>query len=610
MGIGRWLHGHYWNFDLIAALATDSNSVDTRPTMEPTENSFMKSLFFGMIREDIVFPYPHLPVDTRETLKMVVDSVDRFGKESVKSVEWDEKGEMPKEIISQMAELGLLGIAVPEVYEGLGLPQSGYARVLQQMASIDGSLAVTMGAHQSIGYKAVVLFGSEEQKKKYLPRLATGQLVACYCLTEPGSGSDAASVKTKAVLSSDGRHYLLTGNKLWITNGGIATFATVFAKTEVEEKGEKKEKLSCFIVEAPTEGWNPGPAEHKLGIRASWTNAISLDNVKVPVGNVVGGIGQGFKVAMGVLNHGRMGLAAACVGGAKNAIKASVEHANERVQFKKKLSEFGMIQEKIGRMVMNCYVAESMTYMTTALIDRKDIDYSLESACSKIFASEMLWEVMDENLQIWAGNGYMKEYPYERWLRDSRINRIFEGTNEILRAFIALSGMQGPGQELAGIADSIKTPLKGLGLVGDFALRKIKQSVIGESMTKPHPALKKMAGYLEEYAVEFTTQVEVLLRRHGKSIAMRQFAQKRIADIAIDMYAMVCVLSRVTDSIERQGLDQCQLELNIAEAFFLRANRRIRGNFKAIDRNDDDNMKAIAASLFEIGHYPFDCALD
>jgi acyl-CoA dehydrogenase family protein 9 len=570
--------------------------------MSTTQNSFMKSLFFGQIREDLIFPYPHLQDDTKETLKMVLESIDRFGKDNLKSAEWDEKGEMPREIVAQMAELGLLGLAVPEELGGLALPQSGYVRVLQQMGALDASVAVTMGAHQSIGYKALVLFGSDEQKKKYLPRLASGELIACYCLTEPGSGSDAASIKTTAKLSDDGKHYILNGNKLWITNGGIATFATVFAKVD--------DKLTCFITELPAEGWNVGPAEHKMGIRASWTNAIHIDGVKIPVENVVGGVSQGFKVAMGVLNHGRLGLAGGCVQGAKVAIKASIEHANERVQFKKKIGEFGLIQEKIGRMMMNCYAAESMVYMTTSFIDRKDIDYSLESACAKVFSSEMVWEVMDENLQIWAGLGYMKEYPYERWLRDARINRIFEGTNEILRAFIALSGMQGPGQELAGLAEAIKYPLKGLGLVSDFAIRKIKQNVVGESITKAHPSLKKMAGMLEEYSVEFSTQVEVLLRRHGKSIALRQFAQKRIADIAIDFFAMACILSRVTDSIERKGIEKSQLELNIAEAFFIRANRRIRGNFKAIDRNDDDNMKFIANQAYELGGYPFDSALD
>ena len=576
------------------------------PMNSAAQNSFMKSLFFGQIREELVFPYPSLKPEVSESVRMVLDTIDKFAKDQVKSSEWDEKGAMPREIVTALAEMGMMGLAVPEDFGGLGLPQFGYARIMQEIASVDGALAVTLGAHQSIGYKALLLFGTDEQKKRFLPRLATGELTACYCLTEPSSGSDAASIKTRATLSPDGNHYILNGNKLWITNAGIANFFTVFAKMEVDEKGTKKEKVTCFVIDGVAEGITVGPPEHKLGIRASWTNAVHFDNVKVPVENVIGGIGQGFKVAMGVLNHGRLGLAAGCVGGARNCVKASIEHANERVQFQKKLSEFGMIKEKIARMMMNTYAAESMVYMTTALIDRKDVDYSIESAIAKVFASEMLWEVVDENLQIWAGNGYMKEYPFERWLRDARINRIFEGTNEILRAFIALSGMQGPGQELAGLAEAIKYPLKGLGPVSDFAMRKIKQNILGESITKAHPALKRMAGMLEEYAVEFANQVEVLIRRHGRQIHLRQFAQKRIADIAIDMYAMSCLLSRVTAEIQSKGAEKCELELAICEAFFMRANRRIRGNFKAIARNDDDAMKLVADKACEAGKYPFE----
>ncbi|MGK5089720.1 acyl-CoA dehydrogenase family protein [Bdellovibrionota bacterium FG-2] len=575
--------------------------------MAIAENSFMKSVFFGEIREDLIFPYPKVAEDTSETVRMIIDSFDKFAKDNVKSAEWDEKGEMPREIVTQLAELGMMGMGVAEEFGGLGLPQSGYARIMQALAMTDGSLGVTLGAHQSIGYKALLLFGTDEQKKRFLPRLATGELIACYCLTEPSSGSDAASIKTKAALSSDGKHYLINGNKLWITNGGIASFFTVFAKIEIEEGGVKKEKVTCFMVEGPTDGITVGPGEHKLGIRASWTNAIHFENVKVPVENIIGGVGQGFKVAMGVLNHGRLGLAAGCVGGAKNCIEASIAHANERVQFQKKIGEFGMIKEKIGRMMVNTFAAESMVYMTTALIDRKEVDYSIESAIAKVFCSEMLWETADENLQIWAGNGYMKEYPYERWLRDARINRIFEGGNEVLRAFIALSGFQGPGQQLAGLADAIKYPLKGLGPVSDFALRKLKQNIMGQSITKAHPALKRPTGMLEEYAVEFAKQVEVLIRRHGKQIFLRQLAQKRMADIAIDFYALICMISRVTRMIEEKGgAAKCQLEIAMVESFSTRANRRIRGNFKAIDTNDDDAIHFIAQSAYDLGKYPFD----
>lgn len=570
-------------------------------------NSYMKALFFGEIREDLVFPFPQMSAETSENVGMILDSVQKFAAAKFESAKWDEAGEMPLEILTKLAELGMMGMGVPEVYGGLGLPQQGYARVMQEVAGLDGSLAVTLGAHQSIGYKALLLFGSEEQKARYLPRLASGELIASYCLTEPGSGSDAASIKTRAVLSPDGKSYVLNGNKLWITNGGIASFMTVFAKTEVDGH----DKVSCFIIETPTvSGVTVGPAEHKLGIRSSWTNAVHFENVKVPIENVIGGIGMGFKVAMGVLNHGRLGLAAGSVGGAKKALEAAILHANERVQFKKKIGEFGMIKEKISRMMTDIFVAESMVYMTTALIDRaqtdKNLDYSIESAIAKIYASETLWECADENLQIWAGSGYMKEYPYERWLRDARINRIFEGTNEILRAFIALSGMQAPGQELSGLAEAIKYPLKGLGPVTGYVTRRLKRSVVGENISKSHPALKKMAGMLEEYAVEFANQIEILLRRHGKEIYLQQLAQKRIADIAIELYGMTCVLSRMTTMLTNKGAEKCQLELAIAESVFQRANAKIRNNFRQIDRNDDDAVKLIAERAYELGKYPFE----
>jgi len=258
----------------------------------------------------------------------------------------------------------------------------------------------------------------------------------------------------------------------------------------------------------------------------------------------------------------------------------------------------------------NIYAAESMVYMTTSLIDRADVDYSLESAISKIFASEMLWEVADENIQIWGGLGYMKEYPFEKYLRDARINRIFEGTNEILRAFIALSGMQGPGQELAGLADAIRHPLKGLGPVTDFVSRRVKRRIFGQTMEKAHSSLKKEAAIIEEFSIELATEVEVLLRRHGKNIHLMQFAQKRIADVAIDLYAMMCLVSRVTRQIEKKGIEKCELELALTRSFFHRAAVRIRNAFGAIDVNDDDFMKFIASRAYEQGSYPFDILKD
>ena len=572
--------------------------------MKDDAQGFIKSLFFGNIREDLVFPFPRLDPDVAETVAMMQEAVGKFADEHVDSAKWDEDAAMPRDIVDKVSELGLMGLLVEERHNGLGLPMMAYGRVFEKLAMYDGSLTTTVGAHQSIGYKALLLYGNEEQRERFLPRLATGELIAAFCLTEPSSGSDAASIQTKAVLSEDGTHYVLNGSKIWITNGGIATFLTIFAKVEVEHKGELKEKVTCFVLELPADGISVGPPEHKMGIKASWTNEIHIDNVKIPVENVVGEPGKGFKVAMGILNHGRLGLAAGCVGGIKNCIKHSMTHANERRQFQKKLIEFGMIQDKIAQMSIDLYAAESMVYLTTHLIDRGDVDYYLESAAAKVFASEALWNALDENIQIWGGNGYMKEYPYERWMRDARIFRIFEGTNEVLRAFIALSGLQGPGEELAGLAEAIKHPLKGLGPVSDFAIRRIKRSVMGESIDSAHPALKKMASVIEEETGELAGHVETILRRHGKKVFLMQFAQKRLANVAIDLFGLTSVLARTTAKIEENGIEKCELEMELAEAFLQQAKRRIRENLDQMSKNDDEIRKSIAGLIAEAGEYP------
>jgi len=554
-----------------------------------------------------MFPFPKMTEDVTETVSMINEAINKFAAEHVESEKWDKEAAMPREIVDLCSEMGLMGLLVEERFDGLGLPMIAYSRIFEELGVHDGSLTVTIGAHQSIGYKALLLFGTEEQNAKYLPKLATGEMIAAFCLTEPSSGSDAASIKSKAVLSDDGTHYSISGSKLWITNGGIADFLTVFAKVDVEVNGEIKEKVTCFVVEAATEGITVGPPEEKMGIKASWTNEIHFENVKVPVENIVGEPGKGFKVAMGILNHGRLGLAGGCIAGIKQCIRASVEHANERRQFKKKLIEFGMVQEKIATMAVNLYAAESMSYWTANLIDRGDVDYSMESAAAKVFASEALWDALDENIQIWGGLGFMKEYPYERWMRDARIFRIFEGTNEILRAFIGLSGMQGPGEELAGLAEAIKYPLKGLGPVTDFAVRRIKRSVLGTSVEGAHPALKRITGVLEQTTTEFADHVESALRKHGKKIFLKQFVQKRLADIAIDCFGLAAVLARTTRVLEDRGSpEKCSLELELAHSFAFAAKRRIKANMRGMTKNDDESLKDIANALSGIGHYPFD----
>ena len=303
--------------------------------------SFGKSLFFGDILEDQLFPYPEMPKDQVELVVPICETIDKF-MAGIDSRKLDREGDLPPELLQSLRDMGLFGVIVPEEHGGLGLSNTGYARVMQQIASWDGSTAVTLGAHSSIGLKGLLLFGTAEQKKRFLPKLATGEMIAAFCLTEPGSGSDAFSIKTSA--RREGDFYLLNGQKLWITNGGIADFFTVFAKTTPDSK-DQKGKITAFAVTRDLGGVTSGPHEDKMGIRASNTTAVYFDNVKVPAANVIGEEGKGFKVAMSILNHGRTGLGSGAVGGQKRILKLATAHAVERKQFVRPIASYGKIKE-------------------------------------------------------------------------------------------------------------------------------------------------------------------------------------------------------------------------------------------------------------------------
>lgn len=570
-----------------------------------TEKSFMKSLFYGVIPEEMIFPYPEVSKEERENTAMILESVRNFCSRNVDSAQIDREAKIPEHVLQGMKELGLFGMAVPQEYGGIGLSTTSYARVMQEVAGIDGSLAVTLGAHQSIGLKGILMFGTEAQKRKYLPRLASGEWVAAFALTEPGAGSDAASIQTRAELLDNGEGYVLNGSKIWITNGSFADVFTVFARTSPAEAPQSKPKITAFIVERSF-GVKSGPPEHKLGIRGSETTEVYFEDVRVPAANVLGEVGRGFKVAMEVLNNGRLGLAAGCVGGCRRLIKMAVDRVQERHAFGRPIGEFGLIKDKIARMMTDTFALESMTYLTTGLVDAKVEDYSLESAICKVFGSETLWRVANETLQIAAGIGYMQDYPYERMLRDARINLIFEGTNEILRAFIALAGMQGPGRQLSEVAKAMREPIKGFGLLSEFAIQKARTALGRERLDRAHPLLRRETVLFEHYTHQLANQVDKVLRKHGKNIAEMQYTQRRIADMAIDLYAIAATISRTTRAIERKGEEGARREIELTAAFCNAAEKRLQGIVASFDDNDDELRKGIASRTYADGEYPFD----
>lgn len=564
--------------------------------------SFTKGVFLGEIREDLVFPFPELSADERESLAMILDSFRGFAADAIDSAKFDRDARFPDEVREGMAELGLMGLGIPEAYGGFGASMKVYNRVFGEIGATDPALTVYFGAHQSIGIKGIVLFGTEEQKRRWLPRCATGELIGAFCLTEPGSGSDAQAMTTSAVPSEDGSHYVLNGTKIWISNAGYAGVFTVFAKVPVvQPDGKTKGRVTAFIVDAHAEGVSLGKLEEKMGIKASDTRTVTFQNVRVPKEDVLGEVGKGFNIALEVLNSGRLGLAAGSARGARRIMQEALKHAAQREQFGRPIGSFEMIQKKIAINAAELYALDAGWMLAAGMVDRGGVDFSLETAACKVFGSELAFRAANDALQIAGGIGYSKEYPYEQAVRDSRINLIFEGTNEILRALIALMGLQQPGERLKAIGKAFKDPIHSFGAIGTFLAGRAKQTVSKPSFTKVHPALEEEAELVASMIHEMGRGVETVLMKHGKQIIERQYLQERLANAAIEIYLATAVLSRTTWELERVGGDpgKIPLEMDCARIFVSAAHRRARRSIRGLRRNQDDRLSAIASRSLE-----------
>ncbi|MEO6528398.1 MAG: acyl-CoA dehydrogenase family protein [Gemmatimonadaceae bacterium] len=569
------------------------------PDLNP---SFTKGIFLGEIREELVFPFPALADDEREALRMIVDSFRAFAADHVDSRQLDHDGKFPDHVRSGMADLGLMGLNIPETYGGFGASAKVFNRVFGEIGATDPALCVYFGAHQSIGCKGITLFGSEDQKRRWLPGCASGETVAAFCLTEPGSGSDAQAMTTLATPDADGTHYVLSGTKIWISNAGYAGVFTVFAKVPVTQNGETKQRVTAFIVDAHAPGISLGQPEQKMGIKASDTRTVTFDNVRVPTENRLGEVGQGFRLALEILNSGRLGLAAASSRGARTIMAIALAHAKQREQFGRPIGSFEMIQHKVAINAADTYAADSAWMLTAGMVDRGGVDFSLETASCKIFASELANRAANDAMQIAGGIGYSKEYPYEQAVRDARINLIFEGTNEILRALVALMGLQQPGERLKELGKAFRDPLHSIGAIGSYVAGRAKRQVSKPTFTRVHPALAEEAASVATIIHDLGTGVDAMLRAHGKAILERQFLQQRLANVAIDVFLSVAALSRTTWEIERAGsVDAAAAELDCARVFIPAAMRRARRHLRALRHNQDDRLKAIAERALESG---------
>ncbi|KAM3835034.1 very long-chain specific acyl-CoA dehydrogenase, mitochondrial-like isoform 2-T2 [Vipera latastei] len=465
-------------------------------------------------------------------------------------------GSIEEDTVAGLKSMGCYGLQVPEELGGIGLTNTQYARMVEVVGMHDLGVGVTLGAHQSIGFKGILLFGNQSQKEKYLPRLASGEVYAAFCLTEPSSGSDAASIQMVAELSPCGGFYTLNGSKIWISNGGTAEIFTVFAKTRIKNvtTGEERETISAFIVERAFGGVSSGPPEQKMGITCSNTAEVHFQDVKVPVENLLGGLGRGFQVAMHILNNGRFGMASALAGTMRGVLLKAVNHAADRQQFGKPISRFGGIQEKLAHMALLLYVTE-----------------------------EAAWTVTDEGIQILGGMGYMKETGVEKVMRDLRIFRIFEGTNDILRLFVALSGMEYAGQALSGLRKNLSDPLVHMGSIYKEVVIRAKRKVgvpTGQTLQGlVHPELEDCAALVTRAVELFGGAIESLLLKYGTAVTDKQFHLRRVADAAIDTYAMAVALSRASRALSL-GQPTAQHEKLLCQTWCLQAFQRVQASLQ------------------------------
>ena len=565
----------------------------------PQALGFAKGLFLGKFIADWTMPYPRLPAAQQKELSEALVEVRQFLNNELDPEEIDRTADIPPHVVQGLARTGVLGMTAPKEFGGRGFSQMAYCRVLEEIGARDASTSVFTNAHHSIGIRALLLFGTREQKQRWLPPLVSGEQLGAFALTEKEAGSDAANVQTTAMPSPDGSHYILNGEKRYITNASIAKVLTVMARTPVP--GSDKMGITAFLVTPDMPGFEMlEPRMPKLGIRGTATGRFAMRDMAVPKENILGPLGKGLKVALTVLDFGRTTFGACCTGAAKTCLELAIQHANTRRQFKKTLGDFDLVKKKIGRMAADVYAMEAMTTVTASLIDRGLEDYMLETAMLKVFTTERLWDAVNDTFQIHGGSAYFDDSPMGRILRDARINQIGEGSNEVLTSFVALVGMRGPGMEFKEILDTMLKPWRSDRMKAWGAgMNRLGATVKVPAVPVKSQQLRGRANELGRLIWKFNFAVNKSLVAYREPIMDMQLVQERIANSAMEMFASACVLSRM--DAELQGIGQngsAGPGSHVAAELFLRQSfRRIRNFLRDLTENDDRALLATANVL-------------
>lgn len=544
----------------------------------------VKGLFFG----EVMGKLPPYPIETDRKTAEMASRLRTFCREQIDPVAIDRKSEIPQSVVRGLGNLGVLGACLPVNCGGLGMGQTAYCHILEVLGAWCASTALFVNAHHSIGPRALVLFGTAEQQQRWLPKLASGEWISAFALTEPEAGSDAGNVQSTATPTADQTGFRINGEKRWITNGGIAQILTVMARTPTADG--RGSKVTAFLVTPDMPGFQVVERRmDKCGVRGTATSRLAFRDMFVPRENVLGELGKGLKIALTVLDFGRTTFGASCTGAAKSCVERATRHANTRVQFGETLGSFELVKDKLAYMQAGAFAMESCTYQTAALIDTGTEDFMLETAMLKVFSTDTLWRIINDTIQIFGGRAYFTDEPYERMLRDARINMIGEGANDVLRVFSALVGMRDVGLELEGVLRAIQMPFGNFGRMTRFAGRKFKSLLVPPLVETRSTELDRDAAAFGRLVRSFGRQVERLLRTYQEEILDRQYQLARVADAATELYVGACVLNRLDALLSHSDTTESDLQYALATGrYYLQtSSRRIQRALHELWHNDD-----------------------
>ncbi len=599
--------------DLIASLknisARDRTQIAKAQEMlgpDPSRMGFIKSIFWGNFREELVFPFPEVSPDETARCDQLLAALDQYLRHEHPAVQIDQEQEIPAWAIKRLFDLGVMGMIIPTEYDGGGFGITSYNRVLERIGRSCGSTAVMVSAHQSIGCGAISLFGTPEQKQRYLPPMSK-EMLSAFCLSEPNVGCDAAAQETQCHLTDDGEYYILNGEKKWATSAAMAGLFTVMAKQKFQDPktGKETERITALICTPDMEGIDIFSRNRaKCGIRGTWQARIRFTNVRVPKENLLHKEGKGLNVALTCLNYGRCTLSAGMVGASRVAMEQGIKWAKYRHQFDRPIGEFELMQEKVATLAAYCYAMDAMLYMTTGFLDRGDEDIMLETALCKVFCSEMGFRCTDYALQIMGGEGYMTENTVERLWRDSRINTIVEGANEVMHSFVFAYGSKQLGEHLLQIKTNPTSHiLEGLRLAAELYLGLRRPA---PSITRLRPELAHLQRKLEQLVGEFSHQVKMMFKTHREQLITRQMIQYRLSWCVLWIYAMACSLARLDKSIrDRVNGEQLEQEMKTVEHVCEIAQREFRSSIQDLRQNTDRTMRRCAeAAMMQMDSLP------